>query len=215
MTDLLDMIMNENENLNYNSYQMIENLEVMMSMLFKDTEVNEIHISKFEKCKLDLAYYISLIILGIEDNITEEKEALLAELRGLAVHGSITRYQITDMIQYLQDRMMSGELDSSLMFESQHGSMVPGNNPELETSHVVKAENYFFDPVEEQGTTQNQSLNSSDFNESNFFIEGDFRLDTSQSVVDLESELNKVDIMSMKLDKIVLLFDKIAVNSKN
>ena len=43
--------MNENESADYNAYQMIENLEVIMNLVFHDTEVNEIHISKVDKCK--------------------------------------------------------------------------------------------------------------------------------------------------------------------
>jgi hypothetical protein len=48
-----------------------------------------------------------------------------------------------------------------------------------------------------------------------FKIAGDFRLDTNQSTVDLETELNKVDILNLKFEKIQLAFDQIARGNNN
>ena len=50
--DLLDMIMSESTNTNYSPYQMIENLEILMNKIFRDVELNEVHISKIRKCNL-------------------------------------------------------------------------------------------------------------------------------------------------------------------
>ncbi len=97
------------------------------------------------------------------------------------------------MIQFLQNRLLNGELGTNGLISSpERKSLLPD----------LQAEDpFFFDLSEGQNNQPDNDL----------YIEGDFKLDTNQSQMDLVSELNKMDILSLKFEKISLNLDKFAL----
>lgn len=47
------MIMSESESASSDPYQTIESLEVILNQVFGEVELNEVHVTKIDKCKSD------------------------------------------------------------------------------------------------------------------------------------------------------------------
>jgi len=127
-------------------------------------------------------------------------------MKGLAKDGSITRYQIQDMIGYLQDRMINGEFDSSSQASYSNQNSLNSSAKKVNPSN----NNNFMDFSDAK---RNNPL--SEIRELNFEMDGDFGLDGNNEGVDLEQELNRVDIIGMKFEQIILSFEKLVRTTEN
>ena len=174
----MDMIMCENESADSDPYQTIENFEIILNQVFGEIDLNEVHITKIDKCKHQL--FLAFNFQDITSYVTQDVPAFQAELKGLAKDGSISRYQIQEMIQYIQNKVISGELDTGIqenqIYSSQHGNQEQKNHPQQLSLNL-------------SGIQQNSGRNPNtgeDLKLSALRIKGDFKLEGTQQNVDLQ-----------------------------
>lgn len=115
------------------------------------------------------------------------------------------------MIQYIQNKVISGELDTGNLENDLYGNHAtntsarnPNNQISLNLSGI------------RQRSPDRSHANEEDSKYIGLRIKGDFKLEGDQKNVDIQQEYNKVDILFLKYEKIVLSLERaLKSNSKS